>query len=67
MNKDALKILLRDVKTIAIVGASSDPNRDSFKVMKYLKEYGYDGFLIGENFMKNNDPVSACNNLIKEL
>ena len=40
MNKDALKILLRDVKTIAIVGASSDPNRDSFKVMKYLKEYG---------------------------
>ena len=32
-----------------------------------LKEYGYNGFLIGENFMKNNDPVSACNDFIKEL
>ena len=32
-----------------------------------LKEYGYDGFLIGENFMKNNDPVSACNDFIKKL
>ncbi len=32
-----------------------------------LKEYGYDGFLIGENFMRNDDPVSACNDFIKEL
>ena len=32
-----------------------------------LKDYGYDGFLIGENFMRKDDPVSACNDLIKEL
>ena len=32
-----------------------------------LKEYGYDGFLIGENFMKKEDPVSACNDFIKKL
>lgn len=32
-----------------------------------LKEHGYDGFLIGEKFMRNDDPVSACNDFIKEL
>jgi len=26
-----------------------------------------DAFLIGENFMRNDDPVSACNDFIKEL
>ena len=35
-------------------------------IIKLIK-VGYDGFLIGENFMKNNDPVSACNDFIKEL
>ncbi len=32
-----------------------------------LKEYGYDGYLIGEEFMKNQDPVSACNDFIKKI
>ena len=32
-----------------------------------LKEYGYDGFLIGENFMKKEDPVFACNDFIKKI
>ena len=32
-----------------------------------LKEHGYDGFLIGENFMKKEDPVFACNDFIKKI
>ena len=34
-NKD-LKELLKNTKNIAVVGASSKPERESFKVMKYL-------------------------------
>ena len=32
-----------------------------------LKEYGYRGFLIGEFFMQQTDPVNACRNLIEGL
>ena len=39
-----LKSLLKKVKNIAIVGVSSNPNRDSFKVMKFLLERGYKVF-----------------------
>ena len=45
----------------------SESGISTSKEIFLLKEYGYDGFLIGENFMKNNDPVSACNDFIKEL
>ena len=45
----------------------SESGISTSKEIFQLKEYGYDGFLIGENFMKNNDPVSACNHFIKEL
>ena len=40
-SKDVLKELLRNIKNIAIVGASSNPERDSFKVMKFLLDQGY--------------------------
>ena len=36
-----LKKLLKETKNIAIVGASSNPERDSFKVMKFLIDDGY--------------------------
>ena len=36
-----LKDILQEVKTIAIVGASSNPDRDSYKVMKFLIDYEY--------------------------
>tara|TARA_X000001036_G_scaffold156636_1_gene148792 strand:- start:45 stop:446 length:402 start_codon:yes stop_codon:yes gene_type:complete len=41
LSKDILKELLRNIKNIAIVGASSNPERDSFKVMKFLLDQGY--------------------------
>ena len=39
-----LSSLLKTVKSIAIVGASSNPQRDSYKVMKFLIDYGYKVF-----------------------
>lgn len=32
-----------------------------------LKEYGFNGFLIGENFMKTEDPGFSCQEFIKQL
>lgn len=32
-----------------------------------LQQYGYQGFLIGENFMKTDNPGLAANNFIKQL
>ncbi len=35
--------------------------------IKELKNFGYQGFLIGENFMKTNDPGSAASQFVKDL
>lgn len=40
----------------------SDP-----RVIVGLKEYGFQGFLIGENFMKTEDPGLACEAFINQL
>ena len=45
-SKSYIKQILNEVKTIALVGASSREERDSFKVMKSLLENGYEVFLI---------------------
>ena len=44
-----LKNILINVNTIAIVGASSNPEKDSFKVMKFLIDYGYEIFPVNPN------------------
>lgn len=38
---DDIKNILETSKTIAIVGLSNSPERDSYKVASYLKEHGY--------------------------
>lgn len=40
----------------------SDP-----RIITGLKEYGFEGFLIGENFMKTEDPGLACKQFIDQL
>ena len=51
MNKEYLRSILSDVKSIAIVGASSNPERDSYKVMKFLQDYGYEIFPVNPNLV----------------
>lgn len=36
-----LRTLLRDARTIAVVGSSSRPDRASFQVAAYLQDHGY--------------------------
>lgn len=38
---DDMRMLLQNVKTIAIVGLSDKPHRDSYQVAAYLKQNGY--------------------------
>lgn len=38
---ETLKDLLEGCRTVAVVGLSKKPERDSFKVARYLKERGY--------------------------
>lgn len=40
----------------------SDP-----RVISGLKEYGFEGFLIGENFMKTENPGKSCKEFIDQL
>jgi indole-3-glycerol phosphate synthase len=35
--------------------------------IKDLKTYGYSGFLVGENFMKTNDPGAAAQAFINDI
>ncbi len=38
-----------------------------FKNINRLRSHGFNGFLIGENFMKTNNPAQACKNFIEAL
>ena len=49
MISSKLSSLLKTVKKIAIVGASSNEERDSYKVMKFLIDYGYEVFPVNPN------------------
>ena len=43
-NPEEVKKYLTESKTIAVIGASPDPSKDSHKVTKYLIEHGYEVF-----------------------
>lgn len=45
----------------------SESGISSVEVIKDLKNYGYQGFLIGENFMKTNNPGESATRFITEL
>ena len=44
-----IREILEEVKTIAVVGASGDHDRDSYKVMEALIQHGYQIFPINPN------------------
>ena len=48
-SEDYIKEILDEVKTIAVVGASANQDRDSYKVMQVLLQHGYEVFPINPN------------------
>ena len=54
---------LLPVKAVRI----SESGLSTAKDIHYLKNAGFDGFLMGENFMKTSDPAQACKEFIKQL
>ena len=66
-SKSYLKKILSKVNTIALVGASSNPKKDSFKVMKYLIEKGYQVFPVNPNEINNTILGKRCYSNLNEI
>lgn len=47
--------------------AISESGISNPEVVKELKKIGFQGFLIGENFMKTNDPGHSCEEFVKAI
>ncbi|MGC8595969.1 MAG: CoA-binding protein [Candidatus Kryptoniota bacterium] len=45
-----IKQILKEAKTIAVVGASSNPARDSYRIMSYLMKNGYNVIPVNPNY-----------------
>ena len=60
MNKEYLRSILSEVKSIAIVGASANPDRDSFKVMQFLQNYGFEIFPVNPNLVNTKILGQDC-------
>ena len=67
MNKDFLRSILIDVKTIALIGASSNSSRDSYKVMKFLIEYGFKVFPVNPNYLDHEILGEKCFSNLKDI
>jgi predicted CoA-binding protein len=59
MSEDLINHLLNASKTIAIVGISNKPERDSYKVAAYLQQHGYKILAV--------NPLQAGNTILGEL
>jgi len=60
LNQDNLKLILDEVKSIAIVGVSSNPERDSYKVMKFLQDYGFKVFPVNPMLVNSKILDQEC-------
>ena len=49
-NNQYLKEILSNIKTIAVVGASSKPDKDSYRVMEVLINSGYEVFPVNPTY-----------------
>jgi predicted CoA-binding protein len=67
-----LKEILKSSKTIAVVGCSRDPEKDAYKVPKYLKEKGYKIIpvnpfaeeILGEKVYKNLSEIKEAVDIV---
>lgn len=64
--KTNIKSSLEMIEILPDICKISESGIHSVDQMIQLIEAGYDGFLIGERFMANEDPVVACGKLIEE-
>ncbi len=55
------RMLPQNTPRISESGLSSPGN------IRYLRQVGFDGFLVGENFMKTSDPAKTCKEFIREI
>ena len=67
MISSKLSSLLKTVKTIAIVGASSNAQRDSYKVMKFLIDHGYKVFPVNPNESKKKILNQKCYSNLNDI
>jgi indole-3-glycerol phosphate synthase len=61
ISKSLSKLIPDDFVKISESGIST------VEAIKDLKEFGYQGFLIGENFMKTENPGTSALEFIKKL
>ncbi|MFD0964998.1 indole-3-glycerol phosphate synthase TrpC [Pseudofulvibacter geojedonensis] len=61
ISKDLSELIPNDFVKVSESGISS------IEAIKDLQQYDYQGFLIGENFMKTENPGESCINFVKEL
>ena len=55
-----IKEILEEVKTIALIGASSNPEKDSYKVMKFLLEKNFVVYPVNPNEKGNSILGQYC-------
>ncbi len=59
-SRDKLKSVLKNINSIALIGASANSDRDSFKVMEYLISSGYTVFPVNPNFQNKKILGRKC-------
>ena len=66
-NNHCLKEVLSNVKTIAVVGASSKPDKDSYRVMEALINFGYEVFPVNPNYVGKRILGKECYPSLKAI
>ena len=66
-NNKYLKGLLSSVKTIAVVGASSKTDKDSYRVMETLINFGYEVFPVNPNYVGKRILGKECYPSLKAI
>ena len=67
LNKESLKSILKNISSIALIGASTNPERDSYKVMKFLIDNNYEVFPVNPNHANNKILGKKCFSNLKEI
>ncbi|MGV8092767.1 MAG: indole-3-glycerol phosphate synthase TrpC [Mangrovibacterium sp.] len=75
VNNRNLKTFQVDVETSVRLGRLLSPGfirisesgLSTAENINYLRKAGFEGFLVGENFMKSTDPAKACKEFIEQL